>query len=353
VRQHLAAVAPVSTEAARSAPAALQLLKERQRKDRIPMVKSFAQRRSIWVGAAAVLALALSFTFAPVRTFAGQFLGLFRVQNIAALPVDMARFASLHDDPTLADQLSRLFADAVTVTKNPADAVQTASAAEASALAGFNVRVLGGASGEPSFTVQDGAAFEIVIDQPKAQGLLNEAGRGDLVLPASLDGATIAVEIPSGVNVVYNCPAVAQNDAEENSVGFFGASGEIDGDIDELVDCVLLGQIPSPSVETPPDLDMAKLAEVGLQFTGMTPDEARAFSSNVDWTSTLVMPIPIDAATSQQVQVDGVTGTLVHRRSSDGVPARYMLMWVKDGIVYALSAFGTPDDAVALGNTIQ
>ncbi len=51
--------------------------------------------------------------------------------------------------------------------------------------------------------------------------------------------------------------------------------------------------------------------------------------------------------------MDGVTGTLVYRRADDGAPQRYMLMWVKFGIVYALNAFGTPADAVALANTIQ
>ena len=350
VRGRLAAVAPAPAEAARSAAAALTTLQQRKRKDRIPMFKSLAQRRSVWVGAAAGLALALSFSFAPVRTFAGQFLGLFRVQQIAVLPIDMARLETLHNDPTLTDQLARMFADSVTVTKEPADVVTAASAAEAGALAGFNVRLLGGQSAAPTFTVQDSVAFEVVVNQPQAQALLDEAGRGDLRLPAALDGATIAVNIPAGVNVAYGCPNLTPETEAEHEFNPMGASG---GRMGDPRDCVLLGQIPSPSVETPPDLDMVQLAEIGLQFTGMSPDEARTFSQSVDWTSTLVVPIPMNAALTEQVSVDGVTGTLLYRPSDDGVPQRYMVMWVKDGIVYALSAFGSADEGVALANSIQ
>jgi hypothetical protein len=343
VNNRLAALAPAPAEAARAAPAALDLLRHRQRKERLPMFKSLAQRRSVWVTAIALLALAFSFAFAPVRTFAGQFLGLFRVQQIAVLPVDIARLESLHDDPTLIDEFNHLFADAVKVTKKPGEPVTVASAAEAGALAGFSVRELGGALGSPVFNVSDSAAFEVVIDRARAQGILDEAGRGDLRLPESVDGATIAVSVPAGANVAYNCPDLLQNE----DGGF--ERGEPGG----LRNCVLLGQIPSPSVETPPNLDMVQLAELALQFTGMSTAEAQAFSQSVDWTSTLVVPIPMNAAINEQVMVDGVTGTLVFRGADDGVPARYTLLWVKDGIVYALSAFGSAEDAVALANTIQ
>lgn len=345
VQARLTALAPAPDEAARAAPAAWKALSNRKRKDSFPMLKSLAQRRLVWVGAA-VLALALSLSFAPMRTFAGQFLGLFRVNQIAVLPVDMARLESLYDDPTLTDQLNLLFADSLTVIKEPDRLVTVASAEEASALVGFPVRQLGGQASTPSFTVQQGAAFEVTIDQPGAQALLNEAGRGDLVLPASLDGAVIAVDIPAGVNLAYNCPQPTEVEFDPDGPGRRSRFGE-------ARDCVLLGQIPSPSVETPPNLDIVELAELALQFTGMSPEEASAFSGNVDWTSTLVVPIPLEDSVAKQVQVDGVTGTLVTGRSHDGSPQRYTLMWVKDGIVYALSAFGTADEAVALANTIR
>jgi hypothetical protein len=35
------------------------------------------------------------------------------------------------------------------------------------------------------------------------------------------------------------------------------------------------------------------------------------------------------------------------------VPARYLVLWVKDGVVHALSGFGQPDEGIALANSIQ
>src|SRR4030095_14522087 len=124
-------------------------------------------------------------------------------------------------------------------------------------------------------------------------------------------------------------------------------------DFDLVRTCVMLAQVPSPTVKTPPDLDVKALAELGLQFTGMTADEAHAYSENVNWTTTLVIPMPRNASSSRQVLVDGVTGTLMTRGADDGVPQRYTLVWVKQGIVSALSGFGTGSDAVALANTIH
>jgi hypothetical protein len=98
---------------------------------------------------------------------------------------------------------------------------------------------------------------------------------------------------------------------------------------------------------------VAQLAEIGLQFTGMSPEEAHAFSQTVDWTSTLVVPIPRNGHAYEQVSVDGVTGNLIYRAGDDGVPARYTVLWVRDGILYALSGFGAPSEAVSLANTLQ
>jgi hypothetical protein len=319
-------------------------IKQRNGKDNSPMLKSLFARRPLWIGAAAALVLALSFSFAPVRLWAGQFLGLFRVQQIEVLPIDVARLESLTGDSTLADQISRLFADSVNITQEPGPEIEVATAGEASSLAGFTVRLLGGDQREPRLTVKPGGAFDVVVDRELAQALLNDAGRSDLQLPASIDGATISVAIPAGVTAAYgDCPQLREGE------------GSFDPDDSPSAwDCVLLAQIPSPSINTPPDLDMAQLADIGLQLAGMNRDEAAEFSRTVDWTSTLVVPIPQGAASYETATVDGVEGTVVYgSRFSRGPELAYTVMWVKDGIIYALSGFGTPEEAVALANTVQ
>jgi anti-sigma factor RsiW len=52
--------------------------------------------RPVWALVVVVALVAVSMTFAPVRAWAGQFLGMFRVQTVEVLPVD----------PTLLDQLT-------------------------------------------------------------------------------------------------------------------------------------------------------------------------------------------------------------------------------------------------------
>jgi hypothetical protein len=179
--------------------------------------------------------------------------------------------------------------------------------------------------------VTSGAAFSLNLNRTKAQALLDEAGRSDLVLPASVDGARIGVDIPASVSVAFGtCPKPGS-----------GVSGNTEQSTTQrrYPDCVILAQIPSPSVNAPADLDIEALARVGLEFTGMSAADAAAFTSTVDWTSTLLVPIPREGARHEQVSVDGVTGTLI-RRSSDEA-AQYALLWVKDGILYAISGLGT------------
>jgi hypothetical protein len=51
------------------------------------------------------------------------------------------------------------------------------------------------------------------------------------------------------------------------------------------------------------------------------------------------------------VQVDGVTGTLIeYYRYGDQA---YMLVWVKDGIVYALSGPGEADQALQIAASLK
>jgi len=345
VQTRLAALAPTTQEAPRSARLARQAIQYRQGKDGNLMLKSLLARRSWLAGLATVAVLAVAFSFAPVRVWAGEFLSLFRVTQIAVVPIDITGLSSLNGDQNLADQISQLFAESVNVTKSPGDPVITASADEASQRAGFTVRGLGGADGPATYSVQDGAAFEVTLDRARAQAVLDAAGRTDLQLPASLDGAQISVEIPTAVTAAYGgCPTADLGEFEAESPR---------GDWAVRRTCVMLAQVPSPTVNAPPDLDVAALAELGLQFTGMSADEAHAFSQTVDWTSTLVVPIPRNAADYEQVSVDGVTGTLIYRAADDGVPQRYVLMWVKNGIIYALSAYGDAAQAPDLASTIQ
>jgi hypothetical protein len=117
-------------------------------------------------------------------------------------------------------------------------------------------------------------------------------------------------------------------------------------------DCVIFAQIPSPTVDTPPDVDLQQLAEIALEFTGMTSEQAHSFAATVDWTSTLVVPIPRNGAVYKPVSVDGANGYLIQRPADDA--PQYALIWVKNGIVYAIGGLGTDTDtALQMANSLR
>jgi len=85
----------------------------------------------------------------------------------------------------------------------------------------------------------------------------------------------------------------------------------------------------------------------------MSAQDAQAFGDTVDWTSTLVVPIPRDAGSYETTSVDGVQGTLITLRGwAHGVPG-YSLLWVKSGIIYSLTGFGSADQAVPLADSLE
>jgi len=286
-------------------------------------------------GVPALLVFALVFTFPATRALAGELLNLFRVQQVTVVPVDFTGMEQLNG--AVGNNITQLISESVTMKKEPTEPVNVANAEEASQLAGFNVRAPQDIT--PSrISVMSGASFAFTIDREKAQALLDEAGRSDLVLPEEVDGADVSVNIPSSVSIAFgNCPEPS-NDSEaaremERETETIGSPGRV------YKDCIILAQIPSPEVSAPASLDIVKLAQIGLEFTGMTAEEAAQFTSTVDWTSTLVVPVPKNAASYQQVTVDGVTGTLIERPSDDA--PQFALFWVKDGIIYTIGGLGS------------
>lgn len=283
------------------------------------------------VGAVAILALALLLSFPTTRAFASELLNLFRVQQVAVLPIDTSGLEALTGNKALGNQMSELMSNSTEVTKAPTESVSVADATEASQAAGFDVRLPKEMTAS-NITVSGSSAFTFTMDRAKVQAVLDEAGRNDLVLPAAIDGAKISMDIPASVSTTFgDCPDPA---AEQDVHGAERGPGMTQ----RYPDCIVFGQMPSPTVSAPADVNMAELAQIGLEFTGLSRDEAAALAKTIDWTSTLVVPLPYDAATYSDVSVDGVTGSLI--QSDSEYTAQFALLWVKDGIIYFVSGSG-------------
>jgi hypothetical protein len=307
----------------------------------IPMYKKIFVSPLVRYGIPALLVLTFIFAVPSARAFASELLNLFRVQQVAVVPIDYTGMEQLNG--AFGNQFSTLISDSMTMIQKPGDPIEAADASQASQMAGFTVRM---PSDLPArIYVMNGSAFTFTVDRTKVQALLDEAGRGDLILPDAIDGAEVSVTIPASVSIGYgNCPPPG-SDGERRDLDSHGSPGR------RYAGCVILAEIPSPTVSAPGSVDVAQLAQIGLEFTGMTSDEAAAFTSTVDWTSTLVVPIPRNAATYEQIPVDGVTGTLIQRPSDDA--PQFTLLWVKDGIIYAVAGLGNKSQqAIQIANSL-
>lgn len=347
VRAALQSLAPASLVAQRSNSLAAWKKFENQIQEKKSMSKTLVRFRPVWALLTLSIVLVVALSFPSVQALASNFLRLFRVQQVAVLPLDMTSLKDTRFDPTLGQTLSQVLSQQVKITRQPGKPVKVTDAAQATQMAGFQVRL----NQNPplalsKLTVQSGMAFEGTFDQALAEQVLQTLGKSDLTLPAGLNGAVIKANIPDAVIAAYGqCRYTAETDKS-------GATGGPSLGIGD--NCLLLVQLPSPTVDTPPDLPVQRLAELGLQVLGSSPAKAAQIAAQIDWTTTLVIPIPQGEMNSQTVAVDQVSGTLLTQdKTSNGAKNTYTLVWVKNGIVYGLLGSGDPARGLALANDLK
>jgi hypothetical protein len=282
------------------------------------------------------VAFASSFAFAPVRALANDLLALFRVQKIEFVQVDPA---NLPDEDALEAAMRKfetVLKDQITVEVDGEP--QVVDAATARERAGFPVRFPAAVEGDPHVALRPGPYASMQIDLPSIRALLAELGYSDIDLPDSLDGAEISIDF--GITV-----AAAYGDCSP------------DGDEEEAVregECVEFAQMPTPQVSAPPELDVEQLGQAYLQLLGMSAEEAARFGERVDWTTTLVVPLPRSANLSfRDVSVGGVSGTLIRPPRYSRYAEEYLLTWIEGDIVYALHGTGSTEEALDIAGSLQ
>lgn len=341
VAAHLTALDPGPGQA--PLPPQFAILRLRH-KEKPTMFNTFF-RRPLWIALALCAALALSLSFQPVRALAAGFLSLFRVQQITLLPMDMDPFNPTSGEPTLAEAVGQLLSGSMKTTRAGGEPQEMPDAQTAAQAAGFAVRSWQHPQEPVKIILEPGAAFSFTIDREQAQALLDEAGRSDLVLPPHLDDVNVSVDIPNGVKTSYGECRYARSPDPDDPDDQALLRGE---------NCILLLQVPSPTVVTTPDVDPTEIAEIGLRFLGMDQAEAAAFSQSVDWSSTLVIPIPRRMVSFEQVTVDGVSGNLLRETGESGPALRgYSILWIKDGLIYTVTGYGDPAAGLALANDLR
>lgn len=314
----------------------------------------FGQRWALASCAAvAIGALAVSMSFRPVRGWAEHVLGMLRVEKVEVVPVSTA-MPDVQTQERATKMLNQLISDNLVVTKAPGKPQDVSTADEASSLAGFHVRVLTARADAPHFDVEGEQAYHMTLNRDRLQSIFDELGRSDIQLPASVGGAEVAVHVPKGVLLRYG----TASDKELLDSADQAAHAAANGDFSKASgmapkNFLVLAEIPSPTVSVPPSLNVSQVAEAGLELAGLSPDEAHQYVQSIDWTSTLVIPVPREGGSFQKEPVDGVEGTLISTPATGRRPAGYSLIWIKNGIIYSLSGSGDAGDPVTLANSLE
>ena len=153
----------------------------------------------------------------------------------------------------------------------------------------------------------------------------------------------MTLDLPAAVGAEYGSCKTDQGSAEIQ-----GFDPDHAGTV-RRSDCTILLQMSSPSITAPEGLDVTRLGETYLQVLGMGAEEAASFAQTIDWTTTLVVPVPVYGTNYSEVEIDGTTGALIQQPGD----FEYMLLWVKEGTVYVLIGPGNAQTALEIGNSLK
>jgi hypothetical protein len=304
-----------------------------ERKERHIVARNpFSQRyRPAWAAALLVMVVVVTLTVPPVRSLAGELLGVFRLQRIEFTPVSEE---NLPDEETLqavAPEIERVFDE--TLTMKLGGQRQSLTEASARERTEFSVRLPAAVGENAHYEWTPPVHIALEVNLQLIQGLFAELGYQDIDLPTAIDGKTVEADFAGILRASY---------------------GACDQDGPEGRDCITFVQMPSPSATVPDGLDIDQLGRVYLELLGMPVEEATRLSDRIDWTTTLVLPFPHHVnLTHETVRVDGVEGTLIHSQSGYRPAAEYLLTWVKGDIIYAVAGQGDSSAALELAASLR
>jgi len=322
VNEKLALVGPESTPSTARVLASLnhRLGQTRGSKKRMANMSGLLTHRlrPVLVALALIALVVVAFTLEPVQVAARDFLSIFRVREFAVVPVGPEEREQIREAAELLEQ--NFFLSEPTVVVEPEETT-VSTVEEASAVVGFAVR---SPSSVPEWLgLLDGIQVStqgvalLDVDLETARSLFEMLELDPALLPDSLGEEPMEVVLP---------PMATQTWTYEGRA------------------TLTFIQVPSPTVDYPDDVDPQALGTAALQLLGMDENEAERLSESIDWTNTLVLPIPTDISSFREVAIDGTSGLLiVQRYGPDGTHTA--LMWERDGIVYFLGG-NLPDDLI-------
>jgi hypothetical protein len=312
----------------------------RSLRERLRALEDEPARRPRWqpalAWAAGVAVVAALFTLPAVRVAAQNALDLFRVRSFAAVEVDEARIEKLKalhagsgDDP-----MAMMFEKQD--VQEPGKPQEFASADEAASVAGLaGLRKPGplpaGLQFQRALATGAGSA-RFLVHADRVQHLLETLDIRDVTVPMAMDGKAITVHMPTSVVQEY-------------------ANGKRR---------LAVVEANSPEVSLPLGADLQQLGQIALRVLGLDADEARRVAAGIDWRSTLVVPVPLNAASFRKVEVNGHQGLLVRVNATSAGPdgrggtrRGAMVLWSEGNRVFAVQGDLDPADVLEVAQSLR
>ena len=282
--------------------------------------------RRLLAAAATVALLAGLFSVPAVRASAESFLALFRVVNFVAVPLGMRNTAGRTEQQL---DLPRLLSENVQVLQEPGAPINVLSADAAGQAAGFPVKqpsYLPEYFSIGSYEVEGPRAVRVIADVERLRDILNTLGIRDLEVPQELNGRT--AEVHTGYVVV---------------LGYNGRSGRR---------IATLMQTPAPEVSMPVGTNLPLLGEIALRILGVQSAEAHKMALAIDWNSTMLVPVPPNATSFRQVDINGRQGVVIDAQAPNGA-GRSIVLWSGGGRVFALEGLVGSGDLLQMAMSVR
>jgi hypothetical protein len=297
-------------------------------------------------GVIAAAALVGAVALTPAGSLAQSFITIFEPQQFVPVPVTSGELQSL---PNLRDY--------GTMTQSaPPTAQQVASAAAAAAATGLVVHapasLPAGVPTNVTYTVLSQGTASFTFSAAKAQAAAAATGKTLPAMPAGLDGSTLQVTIGPAVVATYG-GNVGLSGGDTRLRGRHagikgrvtgGAAVQREGDIPSLV----VAEAAQPRI-TSTGATAREIEDYLLEQPGVSPQLAAEIRAIGDPATTLPIPIPMERATAQTVQVQGTSGLAV----GDNTGLGSGVIWEKDGVVYGVAGALPESQILAIANALR
>ena len=277
---------------------------------------------------ALVAAVALVVMVAVAVTAAVNVSDIFQPQTVQTVSINVTDLQSLPDLASYGDfNWSQQPEPSIGISKPDAEKVAGFTAPSARTLPA------GVAGADITYAATQQITGTFTFSAAKAQAAAAAQGKTLPAMPAGMDGSTLTLTAGPAIIEIYgnlNAPQSA-NDASQIS-------------LPQLV----VAETKAPVV-TSTGVTVKQLEDYLLEQPGITPGLASDIKAIGDPSHTLVIPVPIQYATSKNVTVQGVQGVAL----GDNTGLGSAVVWIKNGKIFFVGGSLKQDDALSVANNLS